>query len=107
MPCRDGRQAGDTSLPFSELKKRSYINPRAQALGPNADGLKYVDFMKNQKLDNSPRGPMAIDPVERDIVQNMYIRRVEKRDGKYVNVDIDTIPMVKDPWKIDNPPKAN
>ena len=30
---------------------------------------------------------------------------VEKRDGKLVNVDIDTIPMVKDPWKADNPIK--
>ena len=29
-----------------------------------------------------------IDPVERDIVQNIYIRRVEKRDGKLVNIDI-------------------
>ncbi len=42
---------------------------------------------------------------ERDIVQNMYIRRIEKKDGKLVNVDIATIPMVKDPWKLENPPK--
>jgi len=76
------------------------------ALGSNAEGLKYIDFMKTAKL-NSPRGPAAIDPVERDIVQNMYIRRVEKRDGKLVNIDIDTVPMVKDPWKIDNPAKTN
>ena len=40
-------------------------------------------------------------------MQNVYIRRVEKRDGKLVNVDIATIPMVMDPWKIDNPPKSN
>jgi len=76
------------------------------ALGPKAEGLKYIDFMKSAKL-NSPRGPAQMDPVERDIVQNIYIRRVEKRDGHLVNVDIDTIPMVKDPWKIDNPPKSN
>jgi branched-chain amino acid transport system substrate-binding protein len=73
-------------------------------LGPNADGLKYVEFMKTAKFD-SPRGPMEIDPVERDVVQNIYIRRVERKDGKLVNIDIDTIPMVKDQWKIDNPPK--
>ena len=73
-------------------------------LGPNAEGMKYVDFMKDAKFD-SPRGPMMIDPVERDVVQNIYIRRVEKRDGKLINVDIATVPMVKDPWKIDNPPK--
>ncbi|MGZ5853509.1 MAG: ABC transporter substrate-binding protein [Xanthobacteraceae bacterium] len=76
------------------------------ALGPDAEGLKYVDFMKTLKLD-SPRGPAAIDPDERDIVQNIYIRRVEKRDGQLVNIDIATTPMVKDPWKLDNPPKSN
>jgi branched-chain amino acid transport system substrate-binding protein len=74
------------------------------SLGPNAEGLKYIDFMKGKKLD-SPRGPIMIDPDTRDIVQNIYIRRVEKRDGKLVNVDIDVEEMVKDPWKIDNPPK--
>jgi branched-chain amino acid transport system substrate-binding protein len=82
------------------------IHKAIAKLGPDAEGLKIVDFMKTSKL-NSPRGPAAIDPVEREIVQNIYIRRVEKRDGKLVNVDIDTIPMVKDQWKIDNPPKSN
>jgi branched-chain amino acid transport system substrate-binding protein len=76
------------------------------ALGSNADGLQDVKFMEGKKLD-SPRGPIMIDPVERDIIQNIYIRKVEKRDGKLVNVDIDTVPMVKDPWKIDHPPKTN
>jgi branched-chain amino acid transport system substrate-binding protein len=80
------------------------ISQAVAALGPNADGLKYVDFIKTAKI-NSPRGPIAIDPVEREIIQNIYIRRVEKRDGKLVNVDIDTYQMVRDPWKIDNPPK--
>ena len=76
------------------------------ALGPNAEGLKYVDYISHEKI-KSPRGPVEIDPKERDVVQNIYIRRVEKRDGKLVNVDIDTVPMVKDPWKLDNPPKIN
>src|SRR5262245_50364544 len=75
-------------------------------LGPNADGAKYVDFMKGKKLD-SPRGPIMIDPDERDVIQNIYIRRVEKRDGKLVNIDIGQVEMVKDQWKIDNPPKSN
>jgi branched-chain amino acid transport system substrate-binding protein len=73
-------------------------------LGPNAEGLKYIDFMKGKKL-SSPRGPIMIDPDTRDIVQNMYIRQVEKRAGRLVNVDIGVEEMVKDPWKIDNPPK--
>ena len=82
------------------------IQQAVAALGPDADGLKYIDFMKGKKFD-SPRGPVEIDPVERDIIQNIYIRRVEKRDGKLVNVNIGEVDMVKDPWKIDNPPKSN
>jgi branched-chain amino acid transport system substrate-binding protein len=80
------------------------IHQAVAALGANAEGLKYIDFMKGKEL-KSPRGPAMIDPVERDIIQNMYIREVRKRDGKLVNIDIDTIPMVKDPWKRDNPAK--
>ncbi len=45
----------------------------------------------------SQRGPMAIDPETRDVVQNIYIRRVEKVGGVPVNVIIDTIKDVKDP----------
>jgi branched-chain amino acid transport system substrate-binding protein len=82
------------------------IHQAVAALGPDADGLQYVDFMKGKNFD-SPRGPVIIDPVERDVIQNIYIRQVEKRDGKLVNVDIDRVEMVKDPWKIDNPPKTN
>ena len=102
-----GDKAGTDIASVAAWDGTDLIHRSVAALGPNADGLKYVDFMKNAKLDNSPRGPVAIDPVERDVVQNMYIRRVEKQDGKYVNVDIDMVPMVKDPWKIDNPPKSN
>jgi branched-chain amino acid transport system substrate-binding protein len=82
------------------------IQQAVAALGADADGLKYIDLMKGKKFD-SPRGPVEIDPVERDIIQNIYIRRVEKRDGKLVNVNIGEVDMVKDPWKIDNPPKSN
>jgi len=82
------------------------IQQSVAALGSNAEGLKYIDFFKGKKWD-SPRGPAMIDPVERDIIQNIYIRQVEKRDGKLVNIDIGKEEMVKDPWKIDNPPKSN
>ncbi|MGH7034159.1 MAG: ABC transporter substrate-binding protein [Stellaceae bacterium] len=64
-----------------------------------------MDFLRNWKTDQSPRGPISIDPKERDIVQNIYIRRVEKVDGKLANVEFDTIPAVKDPWKEFNPAK--
>src|SRR5215467_6771027 len=82
------------------------IQEAVAALGADADGLKYIDFMKGKKFD-SPRGPVEIDPVERDIIQNVYIRQVEKGNGTLVNIDIDEVKMVKDPWKVDNPPKSN
>jgi branched-chain amino acid transport system substrate-binding protein len=73
-----------------------------EKVGADADGSKYVDAMKGMKLD-SPRGPMEIDPATRDVIQNVYIRRVEKRDGTLVNIDIGQEDMVKDPWKVEHP----
>src|SRR5947208_3530011 len=49
-------------------------------------------FFKTWKNPDSPRGPISIDPETRDIVQNIYIRRVEKVEGQVVNVEIATIP---------------
>jgi hypothetical protein len=45
----------------------------------------------------SPRGPVSIDPETRDIMQNTYIRRVEKVDGKLYNVEFETFNAIKDP----------
>ena len=47
----------------------------------------------------SPRGPVSIDPETRDIVQTIYIRRVEKVGGQLRNVEFEKIPNVKDPVK--------
>jgi len=47
----------------------------------------------------SPRGPISIDPQTRDIVQNEYIRRVEKVNGELYNVEFATFEAVKDPVK--------
>jgi branched-chain amino acid transport system substrate-binding protein len=62
------------------------------------DPDKTMDLLKGWKYD-SARGPIMIDPETRDIVQNEYLRRVEKVGGQLRNVEIETIPMVKDPWK--------
>jgi branched-chain amino acid transport system substrate-binding protein len=48
---------------------------------------------------NSPRGPIALDPATRDIVQTVYLRKVEKRDGHLWNIEFDKVPDVKDPGK--------
>lgn len=45
----------------------------------------------------SPRGPIRIDASTRDIIQNVYFRKVERRNGVLGNYEFDTIPMVKDP----------
>jgi len=64
--------------------------------GPNADGEKLVAAMKGMSWV-SPRGPMSIDPVTRDTVQTVYVRRVEMRDGKPWNIEFDKVENVKDP----------
>jgi branched-chain amino acid transport system substrate-binding protein len=66
--------------------------------GGSTDGEKLVDAAKGMAWE-SPRGPISIDPKTRDIIQNVYVRKVEKVDGKLVNVDVATIPNVKDPVK--------
>jgi branched-chain amino acid transport system substrate-binding protein len=68
-------------------------------------GDEAIKFLTNWKSADSPRGPISIDPATRDIVQNIYMRKVEMRDGKLANIEFDTIPNVKDPWKEQNPPK--
>ncbi len=68
------------------------------------DGDQAMAILKGWKYA-SPRGPIMIDPDTRDIIQNVYMRRTQMKDGKLVNVEFDTIPNVKDPWKELNPPK--
>jgi branched-chain amino acid transport system substrate-binding protein len=67
--------------------------------GGKTDGESLVQAAKGMQWE-SPRGPMLIDPETRDVVQTVYIRRVEKIDEKIVNVDIDKIENVKDPVKV-------
>jgi branched-chain amino acid transport system substrate-binding protein len=47
----------------------------------------------------SPRGKVTIDPDTRDIIQTIYFRKVEKKDGELYNVEFQSIPDVKDPYK--------
>jgi branched-chain amino acid transport system substrate-binding protein len=54
--------------------------------------------MRGQQFE-SPRGPVMIDPQTRDIVQDVYIRKVERVGGKLYNVEFDVEKAVKDPGK--------
>src|SRR5690349_7428497 len=67
--------------------------------GGKTDGDGLVAAMKGLKWE-SPRGPISIDPDTRDIIQNIYIRKVEKKNGELYNVEFATFDAVKDPGKI-------
>jgi branched-chain amino acid transport system substrate-binding protein len=64
----------------------------------NADGDALVNAAKGLKWE-SPRGPISIDPETRDVINTVYIRRVEKRGNEVVNVEIEKFENVKDPVK--------
>ena len=66
--------------------------------GGKADGESLIAAAKGMAWQ-SPRGPILIDPETRDIIENVYIRRVEKVNGDLRNVTIDVVPDQKDPVK--------
>jgi branched-chain amino acid transport system substrate-binding protein len=63
-----------------------------------ADGDSLIAAMKGLAWE-SPRGPISIDPETRDIVQNIYVRKVEKKNRQLYNVEFATFEAVKDPGK--------
>jgi branched-chain amino acid transport system substrate-binding protein len=66
--------------------------------GGKTDGDNLIQAMKGMAWE-SPRGPISIDPKTRDIVQNIYIRTAEKKNGQLYNVEFATFEAVKDPVK--------
>jgi branched-chain amino acid transport system substrate-binding protein len=64
----------------------------------NSNGDQLLAAMKGQIFE-SPRGPMFIDAQTRDVVHNIYIRKVEKVNGQLYNMEFDAIKDVKDPGK--------
>jgi branched-chain amino acid transport system substrate-binding protein len=67
--------------------------------GGNSDGDAMMAAMKGMAFE-SPRGPISIDPDTRDIVSNIYIRKVAKTDGQLWSEEFETYPDVKDPTKV-------
>ena len=65
----------------------------------NSDGEALIAAMKGMAWE-SPRGPVSIDPATRDIVSNIYIRKVEKLNGQLWSTEFQTYPNVKDPMKV-------
>ncbi len=70
--------------------------------GPNVTGDQALSLWKGIAFE-SPRGPIKIEEKTRDITENIYLRRVERRGDKLVNVNFQTFPMMRDPWKEQNP----
>ena len=66
--------------------------------GGKTDGDTLIGAMKGMRWE-SPRGPMSIDPETRDVVHNIYMRKVEKVNGELHNVEFATFEAVKDPMK--------
>ncbi|ABD06289.1 Extracellular ligand-binding receptor [Rhodopseudomonas palustris HaA2] len=66
--------------------------------GGKTDGDSLLAAMKGMSWE-SPRGPISIDPETRDIVQDIYIRKVEKVDGELYNIEFAKFDAVKDPGK--------
>ncbi len=63
----------------------------------STDGDALVGAMKGMAWE-SPRGPMSIDPETRDLIQSIYMRKVEKVNGELFNIEFATYPAVKDPF---------
>jgi branched-chain amino acid transport system substrate-binding protein len=124
--------AGPYSIAATRPQNKAFIEAWHNEFGPNAipnygsvatwDGMNAIygvikqtkgkftsdqalDILRHWKNPDSPRGPIAIDPETRDIVQNIYLRRVERVNGKLSNVEFETVPQMKDPWKELNPVK--
>ncbi|MES2536799.1 MAG: ABC transporter substrate-binding protein [Pseudomonadota bacterium] len=70
----------------------------SRKLNGKINGDKAMAALKGMKI-NSPRGPIMIDPATRDVVQAVYVRKVEKVGGELYNVEFDKFPDVKDPGK--------
>lgn len=66
--------------------------------GGDTSGEKFVEAAKGLSWE-SPRGPVHIDPQTRDIVQDVYIRKAQRVDGKVQNVEFDRIAQFRDPAK--------
>lgn len=68
----------------------------AKKLNGKIDPDKAMGIIKGMKID-SPRGPIQIDANTRDVVQTVYVRKVEKKDGHLYNIEFDKFDNVRDP----------
>jgi branched-chain amino acid transport system substrate-binding protein len=89
-----GASERPTIMAVSAYDGMGAIYAALQKTGGKADGAALLEAMKGLQID-SPRGRISIDPNTRDIVQDQYIRRVEKVNDVLANVEFETIPAAR------------
>jgi branched-chain amino acid transport system substrate-binding protein len=76
-----------------------WINEAAKAVGGNVeDRDKFLTALKKVEIPDAPRGPIKLD-AHGNPVQNIYVRKVEKKDGELWNTVVHTFPAVSQFWK--------
>jgi branched-chain amino acid transport system substrate-binding protein len=68
-----------------------------KASGGKRDAAKMMKAIEGYSWE-SPRGPVKVDPKTRELIQNVYINRVKKVDGKLVDAMFETVKAANDPW---------
>ena len=58
--------------------------------GGSADGDKFIAAAEGLSW-TSPRGKITIDPTTRDVIQDVYLRKVERVNGHLFNVEFDRV----------------
>jgi branched-chain amino acid transport system substrate-binding protein len=96
--ANDAKLGGPNFMAAAGYDTMHVIYEVSKKLNGTIDGDKAMAVIKGMKW-TSPRGPVSIDADTRDITQTVYIRKVEKKNGKLANVEFDRIADVKDPGK--------
>src|SRR5216683_633597 len=65
--------------------------------GKAEDKETFMKALREAKVPNTLRGPVRFDELG-NVVGNIYLRKVEKKDGRYVNAVIKTYPDVSQFW---------
>lgn len=92
----NGLRPDHVGVAFYDCLHLIYAALRKTTGATSGDAL--IAAMKGMSWE-SPRGPITIDPQTRDIIQDVYIRRVERLGGELYNVEFDKFDAVKDPFK--------
>ncbi|QHJ00068.1 ABC transporter substrate-binding protein [Xylophilus rhododendri] len=96
--ARFGRERRPSYFAVTAYDAMAAIDLALKRTRGDLGGNRMMEALRGLRFE-SPRGPIEIDPATRDIVQTVYIRKVEKVEGKLVNVEFDRFERVKDPGK--------